>query len=58
MFVRNGAMTPGLSRECDITVFAKGQQYIGGAQGAERHRKVIPRDTRILFSEFNLRFPP
>ena len=25
MFIRNGAVTPGLSRECDITFFAKGR---------------------------------
>ena len=25
MFVRNGAVTPGLSRECDITFFVKGR---------------------------------
>ena len=25
MFVRNGAVAPGLSRECDITCFVKGQ---------------------------------
>ena len=47
MFVRNGVMTSGPSRKCDITFFAKGRpksaQQLrdstgGGAQGAERNR--------------------
>ena len=29
IFVRNGAVTPGLSRECDITCFVKGQPKSG-----------------------------
>ena len=52
MFVRDGAVTPGLSRECDITFFVKGRPKSAqrndcvtvqwGRAGAERHRTVIP----------------
>ena len=59
MFVRNGAVTPRPSRECDITFFVKARPksvrqsrdsiYSGGAQGAERHRTVIPGVTRMSF---------
>ena len=55
MCVCNGAVTPGLSREYDITFFFKKgrpksvQQYSGGAQGTERHRNVILGDTHMLF---------
>ena len=38
MFVRNGAVTPGPSRECDITFFAKGHRKI---KGRFRKRAVL-----------------
>ena len=59
MFVRNNAVTPGPSRECDITLIVLlrdnqicatiAWQHSGGAQGAERHRTIIPGDTRMSF---------
>ena len=47
MFVRDGAVTPGLSRECDITFFAKGrpisaQQLRDSTVAAGCHANVIP----------------
>ena len=59
MFVCNGAMTPGPSRECDITFLVKGRPksapqlrditYSGGAQCAGHNRTVIPGDARLSF---------
>ena len=56
MFVGSGAVTPGSSHECDITFFVKGrtesaQQFHDSTAAArrERHRTVIPSDTRMLF---------
>ena len=60
MFVHNGAVTPGPSRECDITFFVQGRpkslhdSRVTGqwrrAQGAERRRTVILGDTRMSVS--------
>ena len=67
MFVHNGAVTPGPSRRCDITFFVKGRpksaqqlrdSTVAGAEGAERHRTVIPNipsDTRMSFPPVTLR---
>ena len=64
MFVRDGAVTPGPSRKCDITLFAKGWpmvcatmawQYRGSAQGAG-HRTVVPAVTRMSFPR--VKVPP
>ena len=65
MFVRDGAVTPGPSRKCDITFFVKGRPKsaqqsrdspVGGAQGAGRHRTVIPGVTRMSFPR--VKVPP
>ena len=60
MFVRNGAVTPGPSRECDITSFVKGRpkssqqlrdSTSGGTKDAERHRTGSG-DTQMSFPRF------
>ena len=52
MFVRNGAVTPGPSRECDITFFAKGrpksaQQLRDSTVAARRAQSVTVPSSRV-----------
>ena len=68
MFVRNGAVTPGPSRESDITFFVKGRpksarQSRDSTVAARRvqsvtvtHRTVIPGVTRMSFPR--VKVPP
>ena len=61
MFVRDGAVTPGPSRECDITFFVKGRpksarQSRDSTVAADRLRTVIPGVTRMSFPQ--VKFPP
>ena len=57
MFVRQGAVTPGPSREGDITFFVQGRPNNCATvrrhwrAGAARHRTVIPGNTRMLFPQ-------
>ena len=68
MFVRNGAMShwhPDRNASASSTFLVKGRpksvqqlrDSTGGAQGAERHRTVIPNDTRMLFPP-GVKVPP
>ena len=69
MFVRSGAVTPGPSRECDITFFVKARpksaqqsrdSTVARAQGAERHRltvTVIVGVTRMSFPGVKVPLP-
>ena len=52
MFVRDGAVTPGPSRECDITFFAKGrpesaQQLRDSTVAARRAQSVTVPSSRV-----------
>ena len=52
MLVRNGAVTPGLSRECDITFFVKGRpksarQSRDSAVAARRVQSVTVPSSRV-----------
>ena len=66
MFVCNGAVTPGPSRECGITFFfGKGRpnsarqsrdSTVAARRVRERHRTVIPGVTRMSFPR--VKVPP
>ena len=65
MFVRDDAVTPGPSRECDITFFVKGRpksarqsrdSTMAARRVQERHRTVIPGVTRMPFPRVKVPF--
>ena len=67
MFVRNDAVTPGPSRECNVTFFVKGrpksaQQLRDSTLAARRVQSVtvqsFPDDTRMLFPHVKDLVPP
>ena len=65
MFVRNGAVTPGPSRECDITFFVKGrpksaQQLRDSTVAVRRAQSVTVPSSRVSREcrSPGLRFPP
>ena len=54
MFVRDGAVTPGPSRKCDITFFVKGrlQRIAKGAGGKGPRQKKNPKSVKKFFDTF------
>ena len=63
MFVRTGAVTPGPSRECDITFFVKGrpksarQSRIGGPSGISKPVRGQDVNLPVLLDDLCPSFP-